>query len=126
MVAVAMKLGLAREKLGDAIAGTAPADLARVLELVEAAHRGAKEAITELRDLARGIHPPVLDHGAAGHPCGERPLAPAEADRFQELAAAAGLVPAGPVRQYRRDHVVQGGERGKQIVTLEHEPTVRR
>ena len=28
-----------------------------------AAHRGAKEAITELRDLARGIHPPVLDQG---------------------------------------------------------------
>jgi signal transduction histidine kinase len=35
----------------------------RALELVDAAHRGAKEAITELRDLARGIHPPVLDHG---------------------------------------------------------------
>jgi signal transduction histidine kinase len=30
---------------------------------VDAAHRGAKEAIVELRDLARGIHPPVLDHG---------------------------------------------------------------
>ena len=68
MVAVAMKLGLAREKLGGTIAGitaggTAQADLERVLELVDAAHRGAKEAITELRDLARGIHPPVLDHG---------------------------------------------------------------
>jgi signal transduction histidine kinase len=68
MVAVAMKLGLAREKLGGTIAGTtvdgtAQADLVRVLELVEAAHRGAKEAITELRDLARGIHPPVLDQG---------------------------------------------------------------
>ena len=68
MVAVAMKLGLAREKLGSTIggttfAGTAQADLERVLELVDAAHRGAKEAITELRDLARGIHPPVLDHG---------------------------------------------------------------
>jgi len=35
----------------------------RVLELVLAAHRGAKEAIAELRDLARGIHPPVLDQG---------------------------------------------------------------
>jgi signal transduction histidine kinase len=61
MVAVAMKLGLAREKLGGTIggtnlAGTAQADLERVLELVDAAHRGAKEAITELRDLARGIH----------------------------------------------------------------------
>jgi signal transduction histidine kinase len=63
MVAVAMKLGLAREKLGGAIDGTAQADLERVLELVDAAHRGAKEAIAELRDLARGIHPSVLDHG---------------------------------------------------------------
>ena len=63
MVAVAMKLGLAREKLGGTIAGTAQGDLERALELVDAAHRAAKEAITELRDLARGIHPPVLDHG---------------------------------------------------------------
>ena len=63
MVAVAMKLGLAREKLGGVIDGTAQPDLERVLELVDAAHRGAKEAITELRDLARGIHPPVLDQG---------------------------------------------------------------
>src|SRR5580704_7868793 len=38
-------------------------ELDRVLELVAAAHRGTKEAITELRDLARGIHPPALDHG---------------------------------------------------------------
>jgi signal transduction histidine kinase len=63
MVAVAMKLGLAREKLDGTITGTAHADIERALELVDAAHRGAKEAITELRDLARGIHPPVLDHG---------------------------------------------------------------
>jgi signal transduction histidine kinase len=63
MVAVAMKLGLAREKLGGMVEKTGAADLERVLELVDAAHRGAKEAITELRDLARGIHPPVLDDG---------------------------------------------------------------
>ena len=68
MVAVAMKLGLAREKLGGtatgtAVAATTGADLERALELVDAAHRSAKEAIIELRDLARGIHPPVLDHG---------------------------------------------------------------
>ena len=30
------------------------------------AHRGAKEAIVELRDLARGIHPPALDIGLEG------------------------------------------------------------
>jgi signal transduction histidine kinase len=68
MVAVAMKLGLAREKLGGAAGAaadgwTAQVDLERALELVDAAHRSAKEAILELRDLARGIHPPVLDHG---------------------------------------------------------------
>jgi signal transduction histidine kinase len=63
MVAVAMKLGLAREKLGGTVGATAEADFERALELVDAAHASAKQAITELRDLARGIHPPVLDHG---------------------------------------------------------------
>jgi signal transduction histidine kinase len=63
MVAVTMKLGLATKKLRGMTDGTGQTDLDRVLELVAAAHRGAKEAITELRDLARGIHPPVLDHG---------------------------------------------------------------
>jgi signal transduction histidine kinase len=63
MVAVAMKLGLAKKKLAGVIDVTAQPELERILELVDAAHRGAKEAVTELRDLARGIHPPVLDHG---------------------------------------------------------------
>ena len=63
MVAVTMKLGLAVKKLGGMTDGTGQTDLDRVLELVAAAHRGAKEAIAELRDLARGIHPPVLDQG---------------------------------------------------------------
>jgi signal transduction histidine kinase len=63
MVAVTMKLGLATKKLRGMTDGTGQADLDRVPELVAAAHRGAKEAITELRDLARGIHPPVLDQG---------------------------------------------------------------
>ena len=66
MVAVAMKLGLAREDLGGTAGATAEAEaVQRALELVDAAHGIAKEAITELRDLARGIHPPVLDHGLA-------------------------------------------------------------
>src|SRR5215470_6849853 len=63
MVAVTMKLGLAVKKLDGMTGGTGQADLDRVLELVVAAHRGAKEAVTELRNLARGIHPPVLDQG---------------------------------------------------------------
>ncbi|HWB38290.1 MAG TPA: ATP-binding protein, partial [Rugosimonospora sp.] len=32
-------------------------------ELVAAARTGAREAIAELRELVRGIHPPVLDQG---------------------------------------------------------------
>jgi signal transduction histidine kinase len=63
MVAVVMKLGLARAHLGSAVARSGQADLKRVLQLVEAAHSGAMEAINELRDLARGIHPPALDQG---------------------------------------------------------------
>jgi signal transduction histidine kinase len=66
MVAVAMKLGLARENLGGTAGATVGAeDVQRAFELVDAAHGIAKEAITELRDLAHGIHPPVLDHGLA-------------------------------------------------------------
>ena len=41
-------------------------DIEQVRALVDDAHRGAKEAITELRDLARGIHPPALDIGLEG------------------------------------------------------------
>jgi signal transduction histidine kinase len=33
------------------------------LAIVEDAHRQAKEALVELRDIARGIHPPALDLG---------------------------------------------------------------
>jgi signal transduction histidine kinase len=61
LVALAMKLGLAKEKLST----TAPADVARASQLVDDAHRGAVEAIADLRVLARGIHPPVLDNGLA-------------------------------------------------------------
>lgn len=62
LVALAMRLGMAKEKLdeGDHV------DLERVRELVDEAHRGAKEAIVELRDIARGIHPPALDIGLEG------------------------------------------------------------
>ena len=63
MVAVVMKLGLSKEHLARGISGAGTVDLERALELVDAAHHGAMEAIRELRDLARGIHPPVLDEG---------------------------------------------------------------
>jgi signal transduction histidine kinase len=57
-----MNLGMAREKLGE---DGDPRDLAAARELLDAAHRGAKDALSELRELAKGIHPPVLDSGLA-------------------------------------------------------------
>ena len=58
LAALAMNLGMAREKLDDD-------DGATVRELIDAAHRNAVDALADLRDLARGIHPPVLDNGLA-------------------------------------------------------------
>jgi signal transduction histidine kinase len=59
LVAMAMRLGQAKEKLAD----EEHLDIEQVRRLVDEAHQGAKEAIVELRDLARGIHPPALDTG---------------------------------------------------------------
>jgi signal transduction histidine kinase len=59
LVALAMQLGQAKEEL----ASTNQPDLEQIRLLIDQAHQGAKEAIVELRDLARGIHPPVLDTG---------------------------------------------------------------
>ncbi len=69
LVALAMRLGQAKEKLeslGGAGLGEGTeheATLHAVGRLVDEAHRDAKEAIADLRDLARGIHPPALDTG---------------------------------------------------------------
>jgi signal transduction histidine kinase len=62
LAALAMNLGMAREKLGET---DEQADNATVRELIDAAHRNAVDALADLRDLARGIHPPVLDNGLA-------------------------------------------------------------
>jgi signal transduction histidine kinase len=62
LVALAMRLGMAKEKLSD----REHLDIDQVSQLVNDAHKGAKEAIVELRDLARGIHPPALDVGLEG------------------------------------------------------------
>jgi signal transduction histidine kinase len=60
LVALALTLGMAREKLGEDVD---PQEAAKARALVDSAHLSAKQALTELRDLARGIHPPVLDNG---------------------------------------------------------------
>ncbi|MQY06846.1 sensor histidine kinase [Actinomadura macrotermitis] len=52
LLAVAMDIGRARAKLED--------DPEGARALIEQAHSGTKEAIAELRDLARGIYPAIL------------------------------------------------------------------
>jgi signal transduction histidine kinase len=52
LVALAMELGRAKAKFAD--------DVDAAKDLVDQAHAEAKAALTELRDLVRGVHPPVL------------------------------------------------------------------
>ncbi len=59
LVAVAMQLGEAREQLADG------GDPLLAADLLATAHTSTKEALTELREIARGIHPPALDGGLA-------------------------------------------------------------
>jgi signal transduction histidine kinase len=61
LATLAMTLGQAKEKLERRT--NVPYDPEGALDLVDAAHRHAKEALVELRDIARGIHPPALDVG---------------------------------------------------------------
>ena len=52
LVALAMELGRAKAKFAD--------DVGAAAALVDQAHAEAKAALVELRDLVRGVHPPVL------------------------------------------------------------------
>ncbi|MDI2124845.1 sensor histidine kinase [Yinghuangia seranimata] len=75
IVALAMHLSQAQERL-DPDDDSVPVDLDKARKHVDTALGNARLAISELRDLARGIHPPALDNGlddalatlAAGNP----------------------------------------------------------
>ncbi|WP_051857066.1 sensor histidine kinase [Streptomyces sp. NRRL S-1868] len=58
LVSLAMELGLAKEKLPD--------DPHTAARMVDHAHQEAKQALQELRDLARGIHPAILTDRGLG------------------------------------------------------------
>ena len=95
LAALAMNLGMAREKLGDDDDAARPIH-ATVRELIDAAHRNAVDALADLRDLARGIHPPVLDSGLASA------LATLAASSAIPASVTAEIGP--PARAGHRDH----------------------
>jgi signal transduction histidine kinase len=97
LVALGMSIGMAEQKIAE--------DPEGARELLEEARVGAGQALKELRDLARGIHPPVLaDRGleaavtalADGSPLRvlvhadipERPAAPVESAAYFVVAEA--------------------------------------
>jgi signal transduction histidine kinase len=80
LVALGMSIGMAEQKMKD--------DPAGARQLLEEARTGAGQALKELRDLARGIHPPVL------------------ADRGLEAAVTA-LADASPLRVSVHDAIPQ-------------------
>ena len=67
LVSLAMALGMARQKLEQGSgSGNVDPEAARATELVGEAHEEAKRALSEIRNLIRGIHPAVLtDRGLA-------------------------------------------------------------
>jgi signal transduction histidine kinase len=60
LVSLAMKLGMARQKLDKETSEDSGVAGEPVAKLVEEAHEEAKFALAEIRDLIRGIHPAVL------------------------------------------------------------------
>ncbi|MEU3326492.1 sensor histidine kinase [Streptomyces albus] len=62
---IALAMGLTRAKEALRAPEPSPEGVARARDLVEQALGNARTALGELRDLVRGIHPPVLDNGLA-------------------------------------------------------------
>jgi signal transduction histidine kinase len=91
LATLAMKLGQAKEKLEPG--ADVAFDPAGALALVDAAHRHAKDALMEVRNIARGIHPPALDVGldAALATLAARSPVPAHLDVEPGLAASPAI-----------------------------------
>jgi signal transduction histidine kinase len=126
LVAIGMSLGMAEQKL-------AGADPQAAQQLLAEARTGAGEALRELRDLARGIHPPVLaDRGldaairalVAGSPVAvtvsvtmpERPKPPVESAAYFVVAEA--LANAGKHAQAARVDVHIARDAGTLLVEV--------
>ena len=130
LAALAMVLGEVTENLEHADGGTG--DGGHVRMLISAAHRNAVETLAELRDLARGIHPPVLDRGLApalgsladtvsipvdlSVPNGERPSAAIEAIAY--FCAAELLANITKHSGASRAAITISDDRGRMLMTV--------
>lgn len=88
LAALAMVFGEVRESLEQADGGASGDGQMRML--VTAAHHNAIETLAELRDLARGIHPPVLDRRLAAALCSLADTVSIPLDVSARLRAAVG------------------------------------
>ena len=88
LVSLAMDLGRAKAKFAD--------DPAGAKAIIDQAHADAKDALTELRNLVRGVHPPVLtDRGLDAAISGLAALSPVPVTVRADLRRQADIVGRG-------------------------------
>ena len=96
LVSLAMNLGRARARFAD--------DPEGARAIIDQAHEEAKEALAELRNLVRGVHPPVLsDRGLDAAISGLAALSPVPVTVRASLAARPSRPPRpSPTSSWRR------------------------
>jgi len=131
LAALAMILGEVRESLHSVPLRDDDED-ARVRALIDSAHRNATETLTELRDLSRGIHPPVLERGLAAALASLAATSPVPAaltvtlparpspaiESIAYFCAAELLANVAKHSQARRAAVMVTGRQGRVVVTV--------
>ncbi|MEU4226426.1 sensor histidine kinase [Nonomuraea sp. NPDC026600] len=113
LVAIAMRLGVARESLPD--------DAGALAKLLQEAHEGAEEAMTELREVIRTMYPPILaDRGLEGALAAltARAGVPAEVE-LQDLSAGGASRRGGTSHGPHGGEEARGGELGKLPASVE-------
>lgn len=117
LVAIALDLGRAREKLADDPAAAEP--------LIAQAHEETKRAMAELRDLVRGIHPSILtDRGldaAVSALAGRSPVPVSVNVELEGRPPAAAETAAYYVVAEALTNVAKHGEASEAEVRIDHE-----
>jgi signal transduction histidine kinase len=119
-----MQLGEAREQLD-------PDGDPALAALLGSAHAAAKETLVELRDIARGIHPPALDAGLAValETLVARSLVPAtldvQVDETEPLPPAVGSIAYYTVAELLTNTAKHAHATTAQVQVTQHDQTLR-